>query len=180
MDTLGKRVAHARQVKEMTLRTLAIEAGVSAAFLSQVEHDQVVPSLASLQSIAQVLGVPSSYIVESLPEKSPIVRHNERMKLSLPGSDIAREVLTPGFNHALQVFQVTLAPGEVSRKDFRSHPSEEFILVLNGELRVELGDEKHSLEAGDTILYNAMLPHRNFCGGDKSVSYIVINTPPAV
>lgn len=178
MDTLGKRVSETRRRKGLSLRALAQEVGVSAGFLSQIENDQVVPSLTSLRGMATALSVPVSYLVDDYPAGNPVVRVNERIKLAYPGSEVNRELLTPGFGHALQAFAVTLRQGEASMEGPVSHPSEELVIVLEGELTVELGSEEYHLTEGDAMLYNARIPHNNRSSSPNGAYYFVINTPP--
>lgn len=54
---------------------------------------------------------------------------------------------------------------------------EETIHVLEGELEVEIGDEKISVHAGETILLPRKVPHRLNMVGDTAAHYIVLCTP---
>lgn len=180
METLGQRIKDARTRRGISLRALANQVGVSPGFLSLVERDQVMPSLASLQKIAVALGIPAGHLIEGPPEKSPVVKRNQRMRFRFPDDNVERESLTPSFNHRLQAFVVALNPEEISTQSYRSHPSEEFIMVLEGALEVDVDGTLYQLEAGDTILYNGTLPHRNRCIGNAPAQYLVINTPPVV
>lgn len=40
-----------------------------------------------------------------------------------------------------------------------SHEGEEFMYVLSGRLEVAYGKESHTLEAGDSIYYDSIVPH---------------------
>lgn len=180
MDTLGARIKNARIKKGISLRAVAKEVAVSPGFLSLVERNQVMPSLTSLQKIASALEIPIAHLVEGTPEKSPVVKHNQRIRFWFPGDAVERESLTPGFNHRLQVFAVTLHPDQMSAQSYRSHPSEEFMIVLEGTLEVDLNGTLYVLEVGDTMLYDGTLPHRNRCVGTSPTRYLVINTPPVV
>lgn len=54
---LGLRLRQARQRSGLSLRALARELGVSASFVSQLENGKSQPSVATLFSLAQLLGV---------------------------------------------------------------------------------------------------------------------------
>jgi len=48
-------------------------------------------------------------------------------------------------------------------KNLSSHPGEEFLYVLEGKVLVQLADHTDILEPGDSIYYDATLPHRVSC-----------------
>src|SRR5215210_1394599 len=54
---LGSRLRQARLDADMTLRELARTLGVSPSFVSQLENGKSQPSVATLYSLAQLLGV---------------------------------------------------------------------------------------------------------------------------
>ena len=60
-DSLGKAIRAARETQRMTLRELGAAVGVTASFLSDLEHDR--RSTTKLLEIAKVLGVPLSVFV---------------------------------------------------------------------------------------------------------------------
>ena len=64
---IGKRVRERRKELGLSLRQLGKLAGVTASFLSQVENDQVSPSLNSLQSIATALNIPMFSLLDDTP-----------------------------------------------------------------------------------------------------------------
>lgn len=60
---LGRRLAEAREKAGLTLTELAARVGVSVSLLSQIEHDKVVPSLDTLERLAQALGISVCYFL---------------------------------------------------------------------------------------------------------------------
>jgi transcriptional regulator with XRE-family HTH domain len=178
MDTIGKRLRAARKRRKVSLRELSEEVGVSASFLSQVERGQVMLSINSLRRISDALKIPAGHLIENPPTRDPVVRHDQRMRLALPGSEVELENLTPGLDHRMQVFLCTMNPGEVSNKEFLSHASDEFIYILTGELEVTVDQDVYFLYEGDSILFNGIQLHRFRCSGDEPVKYIIVNTPP--
>jgi quercetin dioxygenase-like cupin family protein len=164
----------------MTLQALAGDTDLSVSFVSQVERGQVLPSITTLQKLAGALQVAPGQLMDGELQTNPVVRSDQRMRLRLPNSMIDRECLTPGLNHKLQVFQATLGPGECSSEVYLQHDSEEFMMVLEGALEVQVGDAVYRLEAGDTILFFANVPHRTRGCGAGAARYIVVNTPPVI
>ena len=91
---IGKRVRRQRNKLGFSLRELAARADLTAGFLSQLENDQISPSLNSLQNIATALQVPMFYFLEN-SQPHLIVRAAERRKLYFPDSHMGYDLLAP-------------------------------------------------------------------------------------
>ncbi len=55
---IGEKLRAARQLRQMSLRELAKKADISASMLSQIETGKAYPSVRSIYSIAEALGLP--------------------------------------------------------------------------------------------------------------------------
>ena len=76
---IGDRIRRLRTDRGLSVRTLAAMAGFSPSFISQVEHGQVSPSIASLERIASALGITlGGFFTESVPTPAAVVRAAER------------------------------------------------------------------------------------------------------
>ena len=73
----------------------------------------------------------------------------------------------------------TLLPGGVSAESPWSHASEECIVVTAGVLTVEVGDEVHRLEVGDSCYFDSRLGHRYVNDGEEPTVFLVSITPPS-
>jgi uncharacterized cupin superfamily protein len=51
-------------------------------------------------------------------------------------------------------------PTGVARKELLPHEGEEFLMVIEGSVDLEYGDERHLLEAGDCAYFDANVKHR--------------------
>jgi transcriptional regulator with XRE-family HTH domain len=76
MENLAERLKRARHKAGMSLREVSRQLGVSASFLSQIENGKSTPSVATLYSMAQLLGVTidelfSGEQADAGPEQSP-------------------------------------------------------------------------------------------------------------
>jgi transcriptional regulator with XRE-family HTH domain len=178
--TIGAKIKVFRDQKKMSLRELSEMVGVSSSFLSQVERDQVMLSINTLKKIAEALEVLPSSLIDDASPRNPVVRHDNRTRIALPGSDMDLESLTPGFNHRMQVLYAKAKPGQESNREFLSHPSDEFILVVTGTLEVKVDKEIYVLNKGDSILFDAIHLHKFRVLGDSPTEYIVIDTPPVL
>lgn len=175
---LGKRVAALREVRGMSLRSLAAAAGVSSSFLSQLENARTNASVASLRKIAVALGVsPAQLLDDKLVHTRGVLRAADRPTYPLEGADKYVISLPPLRN--LEIYAGHFEPGSSTGADPYTHgQSQEFLLVTAGEVELELGDERYTLREDDSIEFLSSVPHRVANVSDASAKVIWINSPP--
>lgn len=194
---LGERLKSIRRARNVTLRELAAGAGLSKSFISQIESGSVNPSIASLTRIVEYLGVaPSELLDEPVPVpasavSSPhrpadvalvdvaIVRHDGRKGLVYPGSNRKTHLLTPDLQRQMMVILISMEPGEGTGDMPYSHIGEEFGWAVSGSMEVLLKDEVHILEEGDSITFDAQIPHSIRAINDAPASILMVLVPPA-
>ncbi|MDX1688790.1 MAG: XRE family transcriptional regulator [Candidatus Promineifilaceae bacterium] len=176
---IGKNIRKRRKELGMNLRQLGEEAGLSVGFLSQVENDQVSPSLASLLAIATSLGVPVFYFLNS-QEPDPVVRKAERRQLTFPKTRTTIDLLSRNLNWQLMPILMRLEPHTVRQALQLTKSTEQWVYVLQGRMRIEIGGESHLLDQGDTIHYNGELLTEVASVSDEELIFICCITPPAL
>ena len=175
---LGDRLRELRLRHGFTLRELADKAQVSPALLSQLENGVTDPSLATLRKLATVFEAEVSTLFDE--PNAPLVhlsRPGERMRLTAPQGEISYERLTPGRGD-LEVLVATMQPGDVSSAQPRGHESTECLAVLDGQVVVEVGEERYVLAAREALTFDSRLPHRFANESGKPAAYLVAVTPP--
>ncbi len=177
---LGQRIRQRRKELKLSQRELAERVGLTPGFLSQIEHDLITPSIDSLREISEVLDVPlsdSGFLVET-DARSPVVRRNKRLKLTLPGSDIAFELLTSDLKQPMDVFMVELNPEDGNLATLLApRATEECIHVIRGQLEIKLGEKIYRLGCGDSIYFEGVFLRRLIAAGDEPVYFIIAITP---
>ena len=152
---------------------LARRAGVSKSLISQIESGKTNPSVETIRAIASALEVPlfSLFLEEEHPQRG-VVRKGERIKITVPGSDAIRELLTPNLDGEIILVLERLGPGGMSSRRPVSHKGVESVFVLRGGVTVVLADEPYVLGPGDTFYFDARLPHL-FCNEtEKETEFI--------
>jgi len=169
-----------RRFRRATLRTIAERAGVSESFLSQVERGRASASVASLRRIAGALGVSVADLFDSSgPPQPRVLRRDDRPSLGF-GVLGTKRLLTPRPLQHLEVFVGDLDVGGSTGEEPYAHgDSEELLIVLTGNVQLELGGDVHELEAGDSIDYRSSTPHRVTNIGDERAEVIWIISPPS-
>ncbi len=73
-----------------------------------------------------------------------------------------------------------LTPGKASGPMGNEHPqSDQVLLVIEGELLAEIGDEKTTLRKGDFVIVPAGVPHRFVNHGGSDAMTFNVYSPPA-
>jgi len=175
---IGDVLKRLREQHGLSLRTLAAKAGFSASFLSQLEHGQVSPSIASLGRIAGELGVTLASLFEATQASVPaVVRSDARPGFTSSWSRARVESLTPsGERWPIEAVAVSLAHRGTSGKDATVHPTDQFAYVLRGPLTLFLGDDRLFLNTGDAATIPRKTPHRWHNEGAGPVEVLLIST----
>jgi len=160
---IGPRVRALREAMDLSLRDLAERSGVSAPMLSQVERGETSPTLHVASRIAAGLELRLSQLLR-LDEQGvvSIVRAGERRRGGGRGHNI--EVLTPPLpGQRAELSRHVLAPGAKTggKGDPPMHEpgSREIALVEAGTVVLVVDDTAHELHEGDTVVFDADLPH---------------------
>jgi transcriptional regulator with XRE-family HTH domain len=152
-QAVGERVRGLRTERGLSLRRLASATGFSPSFISQLEHGQVSPSIASMEKIAETLQVTLGefFAAAAEGEGGLVVKAAERARMSSSWSNASVDALSPmGARRRLDPVLLTLQPGGRSGKHPYPHRREEFAYVLEGEVTLTLGPEEHRLRRGDS------------------------------
>lgn len=178
---LGEMIRRERSGR-FTLQQLAIDAGIAAGSLSQIERGKGNPSFKTLQRIADALGLRIGDLVEASTKTLPgpmVVRRHERAHLQLGFDGLVYELLTPNLRGSLEMLQTRIPAGFSNRENPFQHEGEECVLVLEGDLQVGVGESAHELSTGDAITYDPSTPH--WWANDTKTEATVVGavTPPS-
>ena len=145
-----------------TLNELASAAGISVGLLSQIERGMGNPSYKTLQKIADAMELRIGDLVDpTVPSErgGTVVRKDERTRVQFGSEGLVYEFITPNLRGRLEMLQTSVPPGWGNRGHPFHHDGEECVLVVEGELAVEVDGVEHTLRAGDAITYDSGAPH---------------------
>lgn len=162
----------------MTLEQAASRVGLTRSWLSKVENFRVTPSLPALHRIAEAYGVSLVELLEGLDHKPDLVviRKEERQEVKRDTQDpnIAYHSLAhKRANRNMDPFTIQIPPG-MGREELLSHEGEEFLIVQEGQVTFEYGDEQVLLEEGDCIYFDGKTPHRLVNPGDEPTQVLTV------
>ncbi len=181
--SIGGRLRGLRQEHGYSMRKLGELAKVSASLISDVERGNVEPSISILKRLAAALGTTLMYFfTEPGQSDGRVIRNNERRSLGeLPpdakGSGIRFELASPEETKLIEAIIGVYAPGASLGDEPLTHEGEEWGMVLEGRLKVSVGDEVYFLDPGDAIWFPSTKPHRMENVADGVTRYIWIDTP---
>ncbi len=179
LSELAQRIRSLRLERRLTLEEVASRTGQTRSWLSKVENFRVTPSLPALGKIAEVLGVSLSDLVAGLDEKPKliVVRKDERKVVqrnpSKKNTTVYESLAHKRANRGMDPFFLTI-PAGVAREQALGHEGEEFLMVQSGTVDFEYDGEIHSLQAGDSLYFDANTPHRLINSSDKPAEVLCV------
>jgi len=155
LDAVGPRLKRLRQRSDVTLTDLAKQTGISASTLSRLEAGLRRPTLEQLLPLARAHGVTLDELVDAPPTGDP--RLNLRPIPCGDGSVILPLTRRPG---GIQAYKFVLPTGrDDEAPDLRTHEGFDWVYVLNGTLRLVLGEHDLLLKAGEVAEFDTRTPH---------------------
>jgi transcriptional regulator with XRE-family HTH domain len=176
-ERLGARMKDLRRERGLTLEELAEHSGVSRAMISKVERGEKNPTLVVAAKVAEGLGVTLSELLGVEERREVVVVPRERrMVMRDPETGFERQLLSPAFGGRGIEFVRNVVPEGSTSGEFPPHRRgvEEYVVVEKGCLRAVIGGEKHLLEEGDALYFEADASHRFDNAGDGECSYYLV------
>jgi len=159
VPNVGSRIRKIRESQKLSLRALSNRCGLSANAISLIERGKNSPTVSSLHRLATALEVP---ITDLFQEETRVnaIQVKQAQGLRFQNNSTTIESLGIGLpNQQLEPFRMTIAPGVDNLNDPISHPGEEFVHCLEGEVKYWVGDREFVLNTGDSLLFDATQPH---------------------
>lgn len=175
---VGERLRELRVGRRLTLKEVAQRAALSESFVSQLERGRTGTSLKTLQRLTTALGVELGDIFDAHPpNRARLIRHSERSLVSI--GSLSKYRITPAATSNLEVVGGIFEPGGTAGIEQYTHgDSEEVVVVLDGSVRAEIGEETYELAKGDSLCYRSSAPH-TFHASQTGAEVIWIVSPPS-
>jgi transcriptional regulator with XRE-family HTH domain len=155
LDAVGPRLKRLRTQGEITLTALAEQTGISASTLSRLEAGLRRPTLEQLLPLARAYGVTLDELVDAPATGDP--RVHLRPVACEDGSTVLPLTRRPG---GIQAYKFVLPAGRDDAEPIlRTHEGYDWAYVLNGTLRLVLGEHDLLLKAGEAAEFDTRTPH---------------------
>lgn len=158
---IGRRIKRLRVQQARTQEDIASACHLTKSMMSKIESGSVYPSVASLARIAAALGTNVSALMEQRGNDHPIFVPRAEAETSLTKSDkgySTHPYATEFVDKKMQPFLFVVKKGEVKRHVV-SHPGEEFVFVVEGEILFKVGDTEFRLRQGDALFFHSLDEH---------------------
>jgi len=175
---VGWHLRELRTTRGLSLRALAKQSGLNVNTLSLIENRRTSPSVSTLQQLAQTLQVPISAFFETDHGDLQVVHQKAGSHPHAAFKHGSIEDLGAGMSRfGVEPFIVTLIPNADGGKIPIVHTGREFVYCLEGQLTYTVDSEIYQLEAGDSLLFEAYLPHRWKNSGDTPSRNLLVLCP---
>ncbi|MDM4721503.1 XRE family transcriptional regulator [Micromonospora sp. WMMA1363] len=151
---VGPRLGALRRARNISLAVLAAETGLTPSTLSRLENGKLRPTLEQLLPLARVYGVPLDDLVAAPPTGDPRIHLRPIRRAGFTVVPLTRR---PG---GIQAYKVIYPPAVPPPTTLQTHDGYEWFYVLNGRVRLILGDQQYQLGPGEAAEFDTRTPHQ--------------------
>lgn len=175
---VGHKLRELRNKRGFSLRALAERSELNINTLSLVENGKSSPSVGTLQQLALALDIPISTFFESEQVAKQVVFTSGDQRPQATIGNTQMHNLGKDLNrNSVQPFIVDLIPGSGSGDQMIVHTGHEFVYCLTGTVRYQIEDKGYCLKPGDSLVFEAHLPHCWKNTGDTTAQIILVLYP---
>jgi len=175
---VGRRLQELRTEQGFSIRALAELSGLNFNTLSLIENEKTSPNVNTMQQLATALQVPITAFFEpdALIKEIVFQKSGQRPHTSFPhggledlGGGLSLGEATP--------LLMTASPLSESGTDMIVHTGQEFVYCLEGSISYFVGSDEYVLEQGDSLIFQAHIPHSWKNTNNSTASFILIICP---
>lgn len=158
-NRFGEKLKSLREAQGWSREHLAESTGQTPEFVASVERGDVAPPVAFILRLSSAYGVdPGTFLHD---EEKARIRDQRSQAYVNRTRNYSYQTLTSGAEHDhLRAFMVTIEPHHDHKPVAYKHEGEEFIFVMDGELQLTLGQDKHILKQGESIHFHSNIAHK--------------------
>jgi transcriptional regulator with XRE-family HTH domain len=181
---IGGKVKSLRLKRGLTQNQLAEKINVTASYISQLERNIISPSIESLLLLSGELQAdPGHFFSLNRADYQRITCHKSQrqpvMLTAVKREEVECQLLaTSTENRRIQPMLMKIEPGSELPGDFFHHKGDEFILILKGELELDIDNENYILREGDSVYLDSIIPVAWRNTGETQVQAIWVLSPP--
>lgn len=171
LDGLGRRLRQRRHARAMTLSDLASATGLSSSLLSRLESGLRRPTLDVLLALARTYRLTIDELVGAPATGDPRLHPRPTVRYGMTWLPLGRH---PG---GIQAHKVILPAGAEDPPEQRSHDGYEWLYVLDGRLRLMLGEHDLVLTEGEVAEFDTHTPHSFANASDRPTELLILVGP---
>ncbi len=157
-ESFGERVRRLREAKGIGMEALSNDTGYPEDFLEDIEDDKIAPPVAVVLQLNRVLNVDTDQPQGARGNETARKRKTSHKKRV---ASYAYESLTvPGEQKHLNAYRVTIDPETEHKGVEYHHEGEEFIYVIQGGLKIQVGQKTSTVKQGGCINFDSSISHK--------------------
>lgn len=179
---MGERLREVRRLRRMTLAEVADRSGLAVSTISKVERGLMALTYDRFGQLADGLGVDIGALFSEegqtfRPGEFAVARTGD-FRLHRTENYVYEMLFPDLWQKAMVPMTGTLRAHETMRFDrFVSHPGEEFLMVLEGRVVIDLEDmDPVTLETGESIYFDSQRGHLYASAGKEDARILVVCT----
>lgn len=179
---LGQQLRQARQRRGLTLGAIAARTDLSVAFLSRLERGEANASIANLIRLSTTLDVPLAQLfgeAQAAPPPTHVMMRRARGSadwIASPNGYAWRRLGGDLRQPLLDAFELEFPPTRRREIALVAHEGEEFLSILSGRIDFQIGAERLVMETGDSVHFDASIPHMGRNAGDMPARMLMVHT----
>lgn len=169
---VGDRLRSVRTRRNLTLTEVAARTGTAVSTLSRLESGDRRPTLELLLPLAKVYGLTLDDLVDAPDTADPRVHLRPRQAHGMTMIPLTKR---PG---GIQAFKMVIpAGGSRGEPQLRTHEGYDWVYVLEGNLRLLLGEHDLRLVPGEAAEFDCRTPHWFGATDSGAVEYLSLMGP---
>ena len=167
LGAVGPRLRALRSQRDTTLATLSAATGISVSTLSRLESGARRPTLEQLLPLAKAHGVTLDELVGAPPTGDPRIHLRPVTRHGMTMLPLTRRA------GGIQAYKLVIPASRRPREpDPQTHEGYEWLYVLNGRLRLVLGEHDLVLSPGEAAEFDTRIPHWFGATGAEPVEFL--------
>ena len=187
-NRLGTKIATLREAHHLSQRDLADRCQCDLSTIVGLEAGELPPSLAPLIKITRALGVRLGTLMDDDEALGPLyitaqqmeeVTRLKSLETASDAGDLSYFSLAAGKpSRHMDPFVITVTPSGETDHVLVGHEGEEWLYGMEGCIEIEYGKELFVLHPGESIYYDAIVPHQVRAHDGQSAKFLaVVYTP---
>ncbi|HXD62399.1 MAG TPA: XRE family transcriptional regulator [Lacisediminihabitans sp.] len=165
LQKIGPHLRSLRLARDLTLSALSAQTGISISTLSRLESGERRATLELLFPLARAYGVTLDELVDAPATGDPRIHLQPVKHHGMTMLPLTRRA------EGIQAFKIVMT-GERRTPEPKTHEGYEWLYILNGRLRVVLGERDLVLVPGEAAEFDTRIPHWFGSCDDEPVEFL--------
>ena len=172
---ISERIKELREILDISALDMAKDTNISYENYCKYENAELDIPISVLYTIANRLGTDVTVLLtgeEARMDSAAVCRKGKSVKMErYPGYEFSS--LAHNFKQKTMEPLLVLLDSSTPATTMVSHTGQEFNYVIEGQVKIIIGKTEHILNEGDSIYFDARLPHSQ-CAVDGTAQFITI------